>query len=128
MKLTGQARKMFVVICVTAAAFITAGLVAGRVFEQFNPPLPYIFGVLLTSAINVLKVKMLDDAAAKAVDMESRGAANYIRLQYLLRFFLTGAALVVAALTPVLNLLGAALGVLTWPVAAYSLKFIMGKE
>ena len=127
MKMSENARKMTLAICIAAFIIIAAEVIIGIVFTPLAPPLQFAAGVILTAGINVLKVRMLDRAVAKTVDMEDGRAANYIRLQYLVRYFLTGAVLVVAALTPFINLPGAALGVLTWPAAAYALKFFMKK-
>jgi hypothetical protein len=72
---------------------------------------------------------MLKNAVEKAVDMETgKAAGNYMRGQYLIRFLIIGAALTGAALLGqrigyISLLWGAAAGIFTMQIAAYSLKF-----
>ena len=51
-------------------------------------------------------------------------APNYIRIQYLLRFVLTGGILILAALAPdyIINLWGAAAGIFTLQIAVVLTK------
>jgi len=89
--------------------------------------LPFVYGALLATACNVFKVILLDRAVKKTVSKDAASAANYLRLQQLLRFLLTGLVLVLAAFLPFLSLWGAAAGVLSYQVAALSLKYIPGE-
>ena len=118
MKLSPIAKHMFLTIVVLASVFIVAGVV----YYHSISALPFALGVILTAGLNVYRVKMLDDAVNKVVSRESDNPSRFLQIQYFIRFILTGAVLVIAALTPVIDLWGAAIGILTWPMAAFALK------
>jgi hypothetical protein len=81
----------------------------------------FALGVLLTTAVNIAKVALLDRAVRRALKMEEQAGANYVRVQYLLRFLLTALVLVIAAVVPFIDLWGAAAGIFTLQVAGYTL-------
>jgi len=99
--------------------------VAGFVFSLFQPiihPFNFMLGVLLTTGLNIVKAIWLERVVERAVTIESQdAAANLIRVQYFLRFLLTGAVLVAAALIPVVDLWGAVAGIFTFHAAKYYL-------
>ena len=111
-------------VCALGALSL-AIIVLGAICSPAAEILPFALGVLLTLGVNLLRVKMLDHSVNTALGLEVSSAANYLQLQYLLRFVLTGAVLVLAALSPYVNLWGAALGILTWPAATYALSFFV---
>jgi len=118
MKLSDIATKMLWVICVLLLLLV-AGSIAYYRSLLF---LPFAYGALLGAAVNMVKVVMLDRTVKKAVGMESNDAGNYVRLQYFLRFVLTGAVLVLAAKVPFISIWGAAAGILTMQFAAFCAK------
>jgi hypothetical protein len=122
MKLSDAAKKMIVVIGI-ASLVIIAG---GAMYHRSPAVLPFALGVLITAGLNVLKLVMLERAVEHAVsnDDEKAGGA-YIRVQYLLRFTLTAAVLVVAALTDFISLWGAAAGLFTLQIAVIVVKAII---
>jgi len=125
MKINDIAKKMIFVLCVLLLIVIAASVVYYRSFEFF----PFALGASLVVALNIIKVIMLDRAVDKALTMtEGKDASNYIRLQYFLRFILTGAVLVFAAVSPddYVSLWGAVAGIFTMPIAAYSMKIFYG--
>jgi len=81
-------------------------------------------GVALTSSLNVGKLYLLERTVKKTLEMEDPNfGKNYVRLQYLMRYFLTGAVLLGAAMItlyvdpPFINLWGALAGVFTMQIA-----------
>ena len=78
--------------------------------------------------VNVLRVVMLDRASGDLAQSRSSAVMKRIGLLYLIRFILTGIVLAVAALTPYVSLLGAALGVVTWSVGVFTLKFFISDK
>lgn len=84
--------------------------------------LPFALGALLGVALNVGKIVMLDRTVNKAVQMEQKDAGNYVRLQQLLRFVLTGMVFLVAALVPYISIWGAAAGICTLQVSVFFAK------
>ena len=81
--------------------------------------LPFAYGVLLACALNCGKVLLIERTVKRAAQ-GSLGAWG--GTQYLVRFLLTGAVLVLAAVIPFINLWGAAAGVLTYQVALFSMR------
>jgi len=110
-------------IGVSALVFIGAGIIYYRSFSA----VPFTTGVLLTSAMNVLKVFMLERAVGKAVGMGDADAGkSYIKGQYFLRYIFTAMILVVAAVVPdtIISIWGAAAGVFTFQTAAIAIKVL----
>ena len=58
----------------------------------------------------------------KALTMEQKKAGNYVSIQHLLRFLLTGVVLVLGAILPQISLWGVAAGVLAFQLALYNIK------
>ncbi|MCL2508866.1 MAG: ATP synthase subunit I [Oscillospiraceae bacterium] len=118
MRLSDIAKKMILVICVSLLVIVAAGAAYYRSLML----LPFALGAFSGATLNVLKVFMLDRAVKKIAGMEKERAGNYARVQHFLRFLLTGAVLVIAALVPFINIWGAAAGVLTYNIAALFMK------
>ncbi|MCL2699168.1 MAG: hypothetical protein FWE68_02560, partial [Defluviitaleaceae bacterium] len=98
---------------------------AGAVYYRSFEAVPFAIGTALGIGLNIVKVIMLGNAVDSAVKMtDGKAAGNYIRTQYFLRFVLTGAVLVFAAVVPFVSLWGAAAGVLTMPFAVMSMKWL----
>ena len=121
MSLSATVKKMIIIMCVSGAVFIAAGAAYYRSVEALN----FALGAAVTTGFNVIKTIMLERSAIRASGMEDGNAAsNYVRLQSLLRFVLTGAVLVAAVLIPFIGTWGAIAGVLTMNVAAFVVKII----
>jgi len=81
---------------VVAALFI---IVIGAVFYRSLAALPFALGVIVTSGLNIIKIRMLEQTVQKVISMDDQEAGkNVIRLRYLLRYFLTGIVLVAVGL------------------------------
>jgi len=115
-----EAKKMANVIVILSFAVIIAGT-AYNLYRSL-PFLPFALGVLLFLGVNILKVFMIEQSIKKIVDTNDKKTYNYFRLQYLLRFVITGAALAAAALLDFISLWGALAGVLIFQISAYTLK------
>jgi hypothetical protein len=105
-------------------------MIAGAAYYRSFHMLPFMLGVVLTSALNVWRITMLRNAVENAVHMETgKDASNYMRGQYLLRFMALTAVLVAAALVATRSdymslLWGAIAGVFTMQIATYSMKVL----
>lgn len=123
-------RKMILVML--AAAFVI--IIVGTIFSGRFPaitPLPFAVGVLLTTALNIVKTLWLERIAEKLVLMEDQSAAgNYVRVQYMLRMVLTAAILTLAAIAPdhIISMWGAVLGIFTFHAGKYSLAFTTNND
>jgi len=88
-------RLMIKFIPLTAALIIIIGIIYYRSLAA----VPFSLGVLATSALNILKVRMLEKTVQKVVDMDDQDAGkNVVRFQYLFRYFLTGVVLAAVGL------------------------------
>jgi len=88
--------KLMMRMVIIAALFIMA---VGVVYYRSLAAVPFALGVLITSGLNILKVRMLEKTVQKVVHMDDQEAGkNVVRLQYLLRYLLTGVVLVVVGL------------------------------
>lgn len=127
MELSKASRKMILVICIAALAFIAVGTAVCLAVGSI-PSIEALFfsiGVILTSALNVGKVLLLERSVKKTVEMDDPNAGkNYIRLQYLLRYFITALILVVAGLTPFISIWGALAGIFTLQISVVAIRAI----
>ena len=91
-----KASKLMIRMVLIAALAI---ILAGAVFYRSLAAIPFAFGVLITSGLNIIKLRMLLRTIRKVVYMEDPAMGkNVVRLQYLLRYILTGAVLVAVGL------------------------------
>jgi len=122
MELSYISKKMILVICAALALIIAAGAVYYRSAEC----LPFALGAALGAGVNVVKIIMLRRAVDKVAEKGENGK-NYMTLQYIIRFALTGLVLVVSAVVPFISLYGTAAGILTWQAATLSMRFFVDK-
>lgn len=121
-KLSKTAKQMLLLMCI----LILAALVVSILYYRSLGFLPFAYGLLIGGGVSVLKVLLLERAIDKALQKEQKAAGAYIQLQQLLRLFLTGGALLLSALVPEISLLGAAVGVFTYPIAIYGTRLFPG--
>ena len=97
MELSKPSKLLIRMIGVAALIITLIGIIYYRSFAA----LPFSFGVLILSGLNILKVRMLESTVQKVADMntgEEELGKNVIRIRYLLRYFLTGIVLVAIGL------------------------------
>jgi len=112
-------------ISVSALAIIVAGFVVCLALDSRTllEALFFSVGVVLTSALNVWKIYLLERTVTKTLNMDDPDTGkNYVRLQYLLRYILTGAVLLAAGLisyyTPHVSIaVGAIIGLFTMQIS-----------
>jgi len=81
---------------IAAAAVII--IIAAVVYRSFAI-IPFALGVIISSGFNIFKLRMLEMTVHKVLIMDDVEAGkNTVRLQYLIRYFLTGVVLVAVAL------------------------------
>ena len=76
-------------------------IVIGTIYYRSFVAVPFTLGVCVTSALNVLKIWMLERSVQRiaGMDVEDKDMGkNIVRFQYLLRYFLTGVVLVAIGL------------------------------
>jgi 4-hydroxybenzoate polyprenyltransferase len=119
MKLSDLAKRMIITILVISLICVIGSVIYYRSLKF----VPFLLGVLLGSAVSVIKVFLLERAIDKALKMESMLAKNYVSLQHVLRLLLTGVALFLGAVVDQSNLWGVVCGVFAFQIATYNLKF-----
>jgi len=88
--------RLMIKMVLIAALIIIA---IGAVYYRSLAAIPFALGVLITSGLNILKLRMLERTVQKVIYMEDQEMGkNLVRLQYLLRYFLTGVVLVAIGL------------------------------
>jgi len=107
------------------AFFSLIMIAAGAIYYRSLLILPFAIGVILTTSLNVLKISMLKREVKRIANMEGQNTGSFARVQYFIRFLLTGLVLVFAALTPFIDLWGALAGIFTLPLAVYSTRFFL---
>ena len=93
MELSKPSKLLIRMIYVAALVIITAGIIYYRSFAS----VPFALGVIITSILNVIKVRMLERTVQRVTDMdvgEQETGKNVVRFQYLLRYLITGIVLV----------------------------------
>jgi hypothetical protein len=130
MRLSIAARKMILVIIITSLIFIAGG----AAFYRSPEAVAFAAAAALMAGLNVIKVYMIERTVHKSIDMDDANEGkNYVRLQYLVRFAITGVILAAAALFTGRTGLygsvwGAVAGVFTFQIAAFCLRFFNLEE
>ena len=88
----------------------------------FADPLAWGKGVLFGGLFTILRLKMMEIAVKKAVSKPSGRASGYMSAQYFIRYLMSAAVLIVAALEPSIDVLATALAMLSLKVATYVQK------
>ena len=99
MKLSDLAKRMIFTILMIALVCILGSVIYYRSLNF----LPFVFGVIVGSALSIIKVFLLERAVNNALTMGKEQAGSYVSLHHLLRLLLTGVVLVIGALVPQLG-------------------------
>ncbi len=127
--LSDTTKKMLTaLLCLCVIAGILGVLAIVFLYKSENTfifSVKYVFGLAAGYIFSCFKMLLLEKSIKKSVDMEKNDASAYARGQYILRYFLSFAVLVVLALISPVCLLGAAIGmVLVQPAAAFAGRWI----
>jgi len=94
-------RPMIKMIIVAGLIIVVIGILYYIVSDRPFAALPFTLGVAATTALNVVKIRMLEKTVQKVISMDigdQEAGKNTVRFQYLIRFFLTGVVLVAVGL------------------------------
>jgi len=94
MELSKPSKLIVRMIGVAALIIIVIGIIYYRSFAA----LPFVLGVIVTSVLNIIKMRMLERTVQKVADMDTEDqdtGKNIVRFQYLFRYFITGVVLAV---------------------------------
>lgn len=119
MKISALAKRMIFTILIVSTVCILASIIYYRSLDFF----PFLLGVILGSALSIVKVFLLERAIDKALNMERKQAGKYVSLQYMLRLLLTALVLFIGAVVPQISLWGVVAGVFAFQISVYNIKF-----
>jgi len=122
--------KIIRMIILAAVAMIAGGVLYYVLSKNSYESLPFALGVIVSASLNVLKILMLERSVKKTLDMDNPDIGkNYIRFQYLLRYFMTGVVLVIIGLLHVyadnpriVSIWGALFGIFTMQIALIAVR------
>ena len=104
-KLSDTSKRLVKVMFAVSLIGLGIGIIVTQVWfplETFK----YVYGIVFGMIFSVLKLVLLERTLNKSVNFSQGQAQNYVRLHYMLRYFLTGAVLVVAAVKGISALIG----------------------
>ena len=93
MELSKPSKLMSLMVGVSALIIIMIGTIYYRSFVA----IPFALGVIATSTLNIIKIRMLERTVQKVMSMDTDDTdtgKNTVRLQYLFRYFITAIVLV----------------------------------
>ncbi len=107
---------------------LALGLLASGISVVFYKNYDFCGGVAFGALFTILKLIITEKSIEHSLKLEQKGADAYMKAQYAVRYFLTGGAMIAAALIPQINLYGAIFGILLAQPAAYIVMFMEGRN
>jgi len=128
--MTTPTAKIIRMIVIVTLAMIAGGVLYYSLMADLYEALPFALGVIVTSSLNILKIIMLERSIQKTLGMDNpETGKNYIRLQYLFRYFITAVVLVIVGLLHVyidspriISIWGALFGLFTMQIALIAVR------
>ncbi len=111
--------KVVVVINVAASVLMSIFL---------SEPMPMILGMWFATIISVLLFYELALTITRAVTMNPARASRYSSGKYFLRFFIYAVVLYVAANSPILDIYGAVIGILSVKISIYIANLVLNQK
>ena len=121
MRLSDLAKRMVSTILIIALICVLGSVIYYRSLDF----LPFMFGVLMGSALSVAKVFLVEHTVDKALTMNKKLAGSYVGIQHLLRLFLSGVVLFLGAIVPQISLWGVYAGILAFQLAVFNIRFTL---
>jgi len=103
-------------------------MVGGAAVLRSSYAVGFALGVGMTMVLNLVKIVWLKYCVTRAVSMETGAGGAFISIHYILRFVLTGLVIVAAHFLPVVDMFGAAVGLLSLPFSNYAVHFFTGRR
>lgn len=98
--------------------FIRNQSIINNIFEPISFSI-FALSVLFGTIVSIFRINLIESTMSKSVDMGQEGAKNFARIQYVLRYFITGLALMVVVLVPFLDLITSFVCIITLQPASY---------
>ena len=119
MRLSDLAKRMIFTILIIALTCILGSVIYYRSLDF----LPFMFGVLIGSALSIAKVFLVERTVDKVLAMEKKVAGNYVSIQHIMRLLLSGVVLFLGATVPQISLWGVVAGILAFQLAVFNVRF-----
>lgn len=125
-KLSKTANIMLFTVAGVCLVLLVVGLIVTLFIYPFEKPLAFALGLAAGGVMSLLKVVLLDRSIDHSVDMESKQAQNYARLQAIARYGLTLVFVAAIVVFPkVIGLFGAIMGMLSLQLGAYIANMVI---
>jgi len=85
----------------------------------FENKMAYTLGLLLGGATSISKIFLMENTFKKAVTKPAHEATRLVRAQYMLRYVISFLVLFIGVYTPLIDLIGIAIGLLVLKPSAY---------
>lgn len=121
-KMSDTCKRLSAVIAVLGLVALIVGL-----FFAGNK-IYWIVGIVLGTAVSLVKVYMLEKTLNRAVDMDPKNANNYTRANYTMRLVVSVVIVVLACVVEQVNVIGVLIGLLLVQPAAYITNFITANK
>lgn len=79
----------------------------------------FALSVFFGTIISIFRINLIENTMTRSIDLGNDGAKNFARIQYLIRYFLTGVAIFVSAISPFLDLITTFICIATLQPASY---------
>lgn len=121
------AGKMVLVVVCLSVAIVIGGFIFYESRDARIESLPFAVGVTMAMGVNIAKIYLLKRAVGRSVEMEATAGKLHLQSTYFMRLLLTAGVFLVAGLLhgTFVNLIGTGIGILTLPVATYSVHFFI---
>ena len=128
--LSVTAKIMCSVLAGLCAFFMAVGLIVNKFVISFEAPAAYAAGLLIGTALSMVRVIMMERSLNRAADMEDYDhARSYGSMQVFIRNLVTvGVFLLVFFYRTVFGLFGTIIGALSIQLAAYITGFFLRKD
>ncbi|MDR3239523.1 MAG: ATP synthase subunit I [Clostridiales bacterium] len=127
-QLSATAKKLILGVALQFCLLLALGLAVILLLYPFEKPLAFLGGLLLGSAWSAAKVVMMERGLSQMIDLDQDGAQARARWQFIIRYAITAALLIFAALTPWISFWGMTAGLLILQTAAYVVQYGVRKE
>ncbi|MCL2405680.1 MAG: ATP synthase subunit I [Defluviitaleaceae bacterium] len=112
-------RKMLIAVVIISILMMAGG----AVFFRSSFAVGFALGIGISMVLNLVKIVWLKHCVTRATSMESAKGGAYVSIHYILRFILTGLVITATHFLPVVDMFGAAIGLLSMPFANYVVHF-----
>ena len=125
-KLSETSKRLVKVMLAISLIGFGLGIIVTKVWFP-NETFKFIYGIVFGTIFAILKLMLLERSLNKSVNYVEGQAQNYIRLHYMLRYFLTGVVLAVAAIQGISAVVGVVIPLMSLRPAVHIVNYKLKK-